>query len=133
MDSLKNKKEFDVVYKKGIKKYSKNFTLYFLKMNSLDTYFKNKSLEIDFLLGLSVSKKVGKATKRNLIKRRFRAICKEHIEKIRKFAIIFVAKQTSIEVSYKELEKEFLNCFNSLKSAKTKIQYNQKCYYEGKK
>ncbi|PAF52602.1 ribonuclease P protein component [Helicobacter sp. 13S00477-4] len=115
MDSLKNKKEFDFVYKKGNKRYAKNFTLYLLPFCSKTSFpfFREFGNDI-FLLGLSVSKKNGKAVQRNFIKRRIRFLCRSHLEKLRNYALIFVVKQGMLELSYKQLEEDFLKCLKGL-------------------
>ena len=75
LDSLKTKADFDLVYRHGFYRYGKNFVLYALCQDS-------KSIDRDLpqiLLGLSVSRKVGSAPARNLLKRRVRMICRESI------------------------------------------------------
>lgn len=110
MNSLKNKRQFDLVYKKGTRRYSKYFTLYFIRLDSISTLLKSEESKDDFLLGLSVSKKVGKATKRNLIKRRVRFLCKKHLQMLSNYAVVFVAKNGIIEIPYRVLEQDFLVC-----------------------
>ncbi|PAF53312.1 ribonuclease P protein component [Helicobacter sp. 13S00482-2] len=117
MNSLKNKKEFDLVYKKGTRRYSKYFTLYFLGLDSRSPLLQNRENEDDFLLGLSVSKKVGKATKRNLIKRRVRSLCREHQEIFKNHAMVFVAKNGIIEIPYKVFQQDFLTSVKGLFSS----------------
>ncbi|PAF49270.1 ribonuclease P protein component [Helicobacter sp. 12S02232-10] len=111
MNSLKNKKEFSIVYKKGNRRYARNFTLYLLALNDKDlSFFRPKLPYCDFLLGLSVSKKVGKAVERNFIKRRIRFMCRNHFEKLKNYALVFVAKEGLVTTSYAELEQDFLKC-----------------------
>ncbi|PAF44539.1 ribonuclease P protein component [Helicobacter sp. 11S02596-1] len=118
MDSLKNKKEFDIVYKKGNKRYAKNFTLYLLAVNDKNSSFFPRDFGHDyFLLGLSVSKKIGKAVKRNFIKRRIRFMCRNHLQKLKNCALIFVAKDGLDTISYAGLERDFLKCLKSVSSS----------------
>ena len=63
---LKKQKDFDLVFKKGNRVYSKSLTVLFLK---------NESLKV----GISLSKKHGKAFKRNKIKRLLRACVRKYI------------------------------------------------------
>ncbi|PAF41702.1 ribonuclease P protein component [Helicobacter sp. 11S03491-1] len=131
--SLKNKKEFDFVYKRGIKRYAKNFTLYLIELGEGRFLFQDRlSACNNFLLGLSISKKVGKAVKRNLIKRRVRFLCKSHFQKLENYAMIFVAKDGITQLSYEELERDFLKCLriplsSGLSSLRTK-PYKKRFY-----
>ena len=65
MLSLKKNKEFNYIYKKGERVSTEHFTLFVVKSK----YEK-------FKIGFSVSKKLGKANKRNKLKRRLKEICK---------------------------------------------------------
>ncbi|WP_104697691.1 MULTISPECIES: ribonuclease P protein component [unclassified Helicobacter] len=109
IQTLKTKQDFDRVYKNAKKFYSKYFTLYFLGHS-----------DKNFFLGLSVSKKVGIACKRNLIKRRFRGLCHLYIENLVGISLVIVPKQGILELSFKEIEKDFLRglkFFNKYRSA----------------
>ena len=63
---LKKQKDFDLVFKKGNRVYSKSLTILFIKSESLK-------------IGISLSKKHGKAVKRNKIKRLLRACVRNFI------------------------------------------------------
>ena len=63
---LKKQKDFDLVFKKGNRVYSKSLTILFIKSESLN-------------IGISLSKKHGKAVKRNKIKRLLRACVRNFI------------------------------------------------------
>lgn len=102
MDTLKSKQEFDFVYKNGRKYYAKGFTIFYHK--------KIKGIA----LGLSVSKKVGNACKRNLIKRRFRALCALHLKNFDGLSLVFVPRMEVSNLSFFDLEKEFLRCLRFL-------------------
>lgn len=117
MNSLKNKRQFDLVYKKGTRRYSKYFTLYFIGLDSISPLLSSEESKDNFLLGLSVSKKVGKATKRNLIKRRVRFLCKKHLQVLSNYAMVFVAKNGIIEIPYRVLEQDFLVCIKGVFSS----------------
>lgn len=55
--------------------------------------------------GFSVSKKVGKATVRNTVKRRLRAICRAHGPDWRRgFDVVLVARSAAATAEYAELE-----------------------------
>ncbi len=64
---LKKQKDFDVVFNKGKRIYTKTLTLIFIKKES-------------FKFGISLSKKHGKAHVRNKIKRLIRACVREVIK-----------------------------------------------------
>jgi len=60
-------------------------------------------------LGLTVGTKVGKAVRRNLIRRRLREIYRLHEERMcRGWDIVAVARTKAAEASYRELEADFL-------------------------
>ncbi|MCE3036818.1 ribonuclease P protein component [Helicobacter anatolicus] len=102
MQSLKTKQDFNLVYKKGKKIYARNFLIYILKKEKQEGVF----------LGLSVAKKVGIACERNLIKRRFRALCRLHYQKLESLSLIIVPKAGILDLDYKNLEIDFLKCLN---------------------
>ncbi|AFI05193.1 ribonuclease P protein component [Helicobacter cetorum] len=137
--SLKNKSEFDRVYKRGFKKHNPFFSLYVLDLKSFNrvsqrsqafskeqqslrhshTAFCNssdKDTKALFLLGLSVSKKVGNATKRNLVKRRFRSLVTRHVALCKGFALVFVPRGDCCHLDFWTLEKHFLEMMVSIKN-----------------
>ena len=64
---LKKDKQFSYIYKKGKKKSTNNFTLFYLASK-----FEN------YKIGYSISKKQGKACKRNKLKRRLKEIVRKN-------------------------------------------------------
>ncbi|MEF9991481.1 MAG: ribonuclease P protein component [Paraclostridium sp.] len=106
---IKKDSDFRKVYKHG-----KSFANKYLVMYILD----NKS---DFnRVGFSVSKKVGKATIRNKIRRRiregFRLNCDEYIKN--GYDLVFIARVASKDAEYEDIEK-------SVKSLIKKAKLNQ--------
>lgn len=91
---LTKRKEFGYIYKKGRSVYSKHLMLVYVP-----TKLKN------IRVGFSVSKKVGKAHTRNLIKRRLRAIIQDMLKQnlLKTNNYIFVANNSIVELSYEEL------------------------------
>ncbi len=57
-------------------------------------------------LGVSVSKKVGKAVERNLLKRRIKEIFVENSARLKKSNIIITLKEGSAEASFADLKRE---------------------------
>ncbi len=66
---LKKQKDFDILFNKGNRIYSKSLTVIYLKNNSLK-------------FGISLSKKHGKAVVRNRIKRLLRSAFKSFLKQI---------------------------------------------------
>lgn len=98
---LTKNRHFQYIYKKGSKVYSKN--LYIVYATT-----KIKPCKV----GVVVSNKVGKAVKRNKVKRRLRAIISEMLPKIKNdYNYIVVAKPEIIDLDYMAIRKEVMNAF----------------------
>lgn len=96
---LKSPKDFRQAYQKGRSVVNAYLVLYFRK-NFKDVY----------RIGISVSKKVGKAVIRNRIKRRLREICRLNEDVFPKgLDLIFVARAKIKNASYKTMEKSLLD------------------------
>lgn len=92
---LKKNKEFKITYKKGNSFANRDFVVYY-KKNSLG--FSR--------IGFSVSKKVGKAWKRNEIKRRLRETLRKNNSLLSKSCdIIIIVRQTIKDTDYFSMEK----------------------------
>ena len=95
--SLKNSKEFGVVYKKG-KSYANRYLVMYIIDNQLDY---NR-------LGISVSKKVGNSVVRHRVTRLIRESYRLNNDKIVKgFDIVVVARVNSKDKTYNDIEKSF--------------------------
>ncbi len=97
---LKKDTDFRKVYKKGKSTANKYLVMY---------TFENQSQESR--IGISVSKKVGNAINRNKIKRRIREAYRLNVdEKVKNgYDIVFIARISSKEATYKDIEKSVIN------------------------
>ncbi len=92
---LKKDKQFSYVYKKGKKHHSQHLTLF-----SVESKFKN------YRIGYAISKKVGKANKRNKLKRRLREIIRKSDYPKNFHNYVVMAKIGSAETDFKNLENQ---------------------------
>ena len=96
VNRLRKRKEFAYLYNNGTAKHSAHITLVFLPT-------KHRPLKI----GFSISKKIGKAYMRNLIKRRMRAVVRELVPSLPdNYNMVFIAKAGINEISFAELSNE---------------------------
>ena len=94
---LTKRKEFSYVYKKGKSSYSPVVSIVYVS-----TKFKQSRI------GFSVSKKVGKAHIRNLIKRRLSEIFYIELPKLKINNYIVIANKGIDEISFGELKQQVL-------------------------
>ncbi len=97
---LKKNRQFNYIFKKGEKVHSKNFNLYIVK-SRYKTY----------KIGYSISKKEGKANKRNLLKRRLKEIVRINRLPKGNCNYILQAKQGASGLSYNDIEKQLIELF----------------------
>ena len=90
---LKKQKDFDLVFKKGKRIHAKNLTLLFLESN--ETKF-----------GISLSKKHGKAFKRNRIKRILRASIRSFIKNFEGSFYLVILPKVLENYDFWELNKD---------------------------
>ena len=95
---LKKQKDFDLVFNKGNRIFTKSATIIFVKSNSLK-------------IGISVSKKHGKAFLRNRIKRLIRASLVNFRDKIDNNYYIVIVPKVSNEYSYSAFLKDIEYAF----------------------
>lgn len=100
---LKKRKEFAYLYNNGKAKHSANLTLVYLPT-------KHRPLKI----GFSISKKIGKAHTRNLIKRRLRSIVRDLVPSmLNNFNVVIIAKVGVENLTYKDMKSQLENLINN--------------------
>lgn len=98
---LTKRKEFSYVYKKGKKTSSPFVSLVYV----------STKLKVS-RIGFSISKKIGKAHTRNLIKRRLREIFFIELPKLKTNNYVIVANKGIEELTYQQLKNEVLIVLN---------------------
>lgn len=129
VDSLKNKREFDCIFRNGSRFDTPYFSLYILSLRHLSHIVSPKVFRIyqdirarkaDVYLGLSVSRKIGCAPKRNLYKRRMRALCQD--ESFRGLCVVFVPKIQIANLCYGDFAQM---CQKALKYAQKNSKHRE--------
>lgn len=95
---LKKNKEFNYIFKKGKYISSSNFLVCYV-----DSYLKFPKF------GFSVNKKLGNSVMRSRAKRLMSEVVRLNIEKIKNKNFVIVLKPSILNVSFVDLEKEFLS------------------------
>ena len=107
MHSLKKNKEFNYIYKKGERVSTDNFTLFVVK-----------SKFFDYRIGFSINKKLGKANKRNLLKRRLKEICRKELKIAPYRNYVVLARNEAIKLDYNKLLEEIRRLFGKYENKK---------------
>ena len=105
---IKKEKDFKVIFKRGKSYANRQFVVY-LKDNQ----------EIPHLrLGISVSKRLGSAVKRNLINRRIGAFYQRHRSELTALEYVVIARNPVKDMDYHEIEKSLLHVLRIAKCIK---------------
>ncbi len=96
MYRLKRQHDFDIVFSKGKKVYSKSLGLFYVKVPSVEK----------LLIGISVSKKHGNAVTRNRVKRLIRASFYPLIPHIKKGCYIVFVPKVASDYSFKAFSQD---------------------------
>lgn len=101
---LKKRYQYNYVYREGAKANGTFLSLY-------ATPSKTKNIKV----GFSVTKKVGKATRRNLARRRLREIVQKFLPNLKQnYNIIVVAKDNILSASFRDLSAELYELISKL-------------------
>ncbi len=106
--SIKKRKDFLEIAKTSLKFPCKSMVLMSLKNE-------NSS---EMRLGLTVSKKIGTAVVRNLIKRRLRNACAVimPLKANSEFSYVIIARQQIVNLSFSEIMRDLNYCFKKIHS-----------------
>jgi len=104
---LRKNSQFNYVYKKGERVSTENFTLFVVK--SKYSFYK---------IGFSINKKLGKANKRNLLKRRMKEITRLYIQIPSFCNYVIMARNDAISLSFEELKNELIRLFTKYEKKK---------------
>ncbi len=99
---LKKSGDYSRLFKKGKRVFSSCLTVVYLPAKSKTA------------MGIALSKKHGKAVKRNRIKRLIRAAFSNNIEKLGGSWSIIVMPKVLDTYSYADIEKSLLSCFGRM-------------------
>ncbi len=103
---LRKNSQFQYIYRKGERCHTDNFTL-FAVPSRFSTY----------KIGFSISKKLGKANKRNLLKRRMKEIVKNlQIPSFCNYVVL--AKEGATELDFQHLNFELKRLFEKYENKK---------------
>lgn len=105
---LRKKSQFNYIYKKGEKTHTQNFTL-----------FSVKSRFECWKFGISISKKLGKANKRNLLKRRIKEIVRRDVTVQSHFNYVLLCHEQAPNLTFEQLKKELIKLFGKNESKKS--------------
>ncbi|MFP3722384.1 ribonuclease P protein component [Niallia circulans] len=97
---IKKNKEFQSVFKKGQSFANRQFVIYKLKREE----------QVHFRIGLSVSKKIGNAVKRNQIKRYVRQAFLELDDMLEnKYDYVIIVRKPVADMSFEEVKKSLIH------------------------
>ena len=95
---VKSEKDFNAIFNDKQSVANKRFVIY--KLDKDQKHFR---------VGLSVSKKLGKAVVRNRIKRKIRHVLREHRQELQPVDFVIIARKGVEELNYKEIERNLLH------------------------
>lgn len=109
---IKKNDEFQAVFKQGVSVANRQFVIYMLE----------KPEQIEMRIGLSVSKKIGKAVIRNQIKRYVRQAFLEMKEDLKQnMDYVIIARKPTAEMNFHETKKSLIHVLKIAKAFTKKI------------
>jgi ribonuclease P protein component len=70
-------------------------------------------------IGFTLTKKIGNAVTRNKVRRKMKEICRLNFENIKEgYDLVFIAKKSTVDLSYDELEKAIIHILKISKTFK---------------
>jgi ribonuclease P protein component len=111
--SLKSRESYKFIFLKGKRIKGRGNIIFVLKNSAIDKS-SNEAAFDDIKIGIAVGKKLGKANKRNWIKRRIRAVCSELIIQMNHGVAVIVKPGPENEMmSFEELKKDLITLFRN--------------------
>lgn len=111
--SLKSRVTYKFIFFKGKKIKGRGNIIFVLKNSAIDNC-KDETAFSDIKIGIAVGKRLGKANKRNWIKRRIRAVCSELIVQMKDgFSIIIKPGPGNEMMSFEELKSDLVTLFRN--------------------
>ncbi len=105
---IKKEHDFQLVFKKRKSFANRQFVIY------LSDHPKTNHMRV----GISVSKRLGNAVKRNKIKRRIRVFFQKHQDRLEPKEYVVIARQPVSKMDYHEMEKSLVHVLKIAKCIK---------------